>query len=83
MASQILLNRSAFEAKKETLQGAVNTLKTNASTLDGLRNNTVNATVNNLVVRKANIRFVGMNVYVHYFRRHVNMQGVKRILPLH
>lgn len=43
MASQILLNRSAFEAKKAELQGAVDTLRTNSNTLDELRNNTVNA----------------------------------------
>lgn len=43
MASQILLNRSTFESKKETLQQAVSTLQTNAQTLDELRNNTVNA----------------------------------------
>lgn len=43
MASQILLNRSAFEAKKAELQGAVDILRTNSSTLDELRNNTVNA----------------------------------------
>lgn len=43
MASQILLNRSAFEAKKGTLQNAVNALKSNADTLNTLKESTVNA----------------------------------------
>lgn len=43
MASQILLNRGAFEAKKAELQSAVDALNTNAATLDELRNTTVSA----------------------------------------
>ena len=47
------------------------------------RNNGVNAPVNDLIIRKANVRLVRVNVHVHDFGRNVKKQNVKRILPLH
>ena len=43
MASQISLNRSAFETKKGELQEAVTALKSNADTLNTLKESTVSA----------------------------------------
>ena len=51
--------------------------------VENSRNDGINAAIDNLIIFKADIRLIRMHIHIDNFRRNVDKQDIKRVLPLH